>query len=219
MQLGETDLVRVESRLRWCRQRVPCGDEDLPAPLYHAYVAIFRDAGVRLAQSDRLRGLDGFLVASPSGATMVVVRNAPNRTQVFHLAHALGHLLLGHGSGRSWFILKDFSDEALASPQQRTMNREAGTLARALLNSEDVAMLLKVAIFRRLLTAGIAKPFVRDFVFSLRNLHHMALRKAPLLNDLAKALPAATAVWAWGRAAAEQTPQVSTGPALPERQP
>lgn len=155
---------------------------------------------MRLEDSTRLREVNGYLLVAPVGATMVVRSDLTRRSKVFHCAHALGHIVLNHGNGRDWYILRDFTEEALASPEEVATNREAGDLAEALLNGHDPSAWMKLASFRWALQHGVDKPFIRNLALSLQELHHHAQGKLPTLNSRIRDLPGLQLVWASGRA-------------------
>jgi hypothetical protein len=188
----EQFTARSEAYIRRCSQKSPA-EGALPGDLYLAFMVIFRDLGLRVVESSRLTNLHSYLLVSPAGATVVVDARASDRDKVFRCAHALMHVILGHGGDEEWYILRDYADESMASEEERVQNNEAGEYAQALLGGQSVAVLRRISGFRRALLyvsrRRLGKDFVRESLRRLQRLHRFTQDKVPGLNELIKRVP------------------------------
>ena len=204
MILDQRGLEQRSGRIGRLHQQYPDQAEDLPDEIYLAYAVIFRDIGMDIELSDCLGELDSYLLVSPVSSTMVVRRDATKRMKVFQALHGIGHLLLGHGDGNAWLMLKDFSDEMLDTPQARLWNDEAGVIAHALLNECDLSLCVKMGLFRSALRWGLRVAVLRQSLESLRKLHHVTQKRVPIIADTVKHIPGIPELAICGRAVLEE---------------
>lgn len=149
MRAEARDFFRMESALRRLNVRRFAESGQLPDELYQGYRIIFRDLGLEVVESPLLEPGQTSLIAAPVGATMTISEHEDNRTKVFLGAHGLSHLLLDHGEGKEWFLLRD-NPEGNQSSQDADYNREANALAKVILDSGNVSLALRLHYFKSL---------------------------------------------------------------------
>lgn len=150
MRTEATDFFRMGPALRRLNKRRFVEGDQVPDELYQGYRIIFRDLGLEVVESPLLDLGQTSLIAAPVGATMTISEHEDNQTKVFLGAHGLSHLLLNHGEGKEWFLLRD-NPEGNEPSQDAHYNREANALAKVILDSGNVSFALRLHYFKNVL--------------------------------------------------------------------